>query len=58
VIVCADSSKIDRDVLVLFLRLDQVQMLVTDAGVSSEHREALEEHGIRVLIAEQEHRAN
>jgi DeoR/GlpR family transcriptional regulator of sugar metabolism len=54
VIVLADSSKINRDVLVLFLRLDQVHMVVTDAGVSPEHRAALEERGIRVLIAEQE----
>lgn len=51
VIVLADSSKINRDVLVLFLGLDQVHMVVTDKGISAEHRAALEERGIRVLVA-------
>ena len=51
VIVLADSSKINRDVLVLFLGLDQVHRVVTDKGISAEHRAALEERGIRVLVA-------
>ncbi len=52
VIVLADSSKMNRDVLVLFLRLDQVSMVITDEGIRPEDREALQERGIRVLIAE------
>ena len=34
VIVLADSSKINRDVLVLFLGLGQVHRVVTDSGIS------------------------
>jgi len=51
VIVLADSSKFDQDVLFLFLRLDQVHTVITDVGVKPAHRAALEEAGIRVIIA-------
>ena len=51
VIVLADSSKINHDVLVLLLRLDQVQTIITDSGISAEHRAALREKGIEVLVA-------
>jgi DeoR family transcriptional regulator of aga operon len=51
VIVLADSSKFGKDVLVLFLRLEQVHTVITDNGVSPEHRAALEERGIQVLVA-------
>jgi DeoR family fructose operon transcriptional repressor len=57
VIVLADSSKFNRDVLVMFLRLDQVQTVITDTGVSAEQRRSLEERGIRVLAAEPVHAA-
>jgi DeoR/GlpR family transcriptional regulator of sugar metabolism len=52
VIVLADSSKFNREVLVLFLRLDQVNTVITDSGVDSGCRAALEEKGIHVIIAE------
>jgi DeoR family transcriptional regulator of aga operon len=52
VIVLADSSKVNRDVLVLFLRLDQVHTVITDTGITPEDCAALEEKGIQVLIAE------
>jgi DeoR family transcriptional regulator of aga operon len=52
VIVLADSSKFEKEVLVMFLRLDQVNVVITDSGVTAEHRAALEERGIRVLVAE------
>lgn len=51
VIVLADSSKINHDVLVLFLRLDQVQTIITDNGIAADHRAALQEKGIEVLVA-------
>jgi DeoR/GlpR family transcriptional regulator of sugar metabolism len=51
VIVLADSSKFDRDALVLFLRLEQVHAIVTDTGISPDHRRSLEEKGIRVFVA-------
>jgi DeoR/GlpR family transcriptional regulator of sugar metabolism len=55
VIVLADSSKFNRDVLVMFLRLDQVHTVVTDSGIPPEHRRSLEEQGIRVLVADPAH---
>ncbi len=51
VIVCADSSKFGRDVLVMFLGLGQVHTVITDTGLADGHRAALEERGIRVLLA-------
>ena len=53
VIVLADSSKVNRDVLVLFLSLDQVHTVITDSGITPEDRAALEDKGIQVLTAEQ-----
>jgi DeoR family fructose operon transcriptional repressor len=52
VIVLADSSKFEQDVLVMFLRLEQVHTVITDSGVKPEHRRSLEDRGIRVLVAE------
>jgi DeoR/GlpR family transcriptional regulator of sugar metabolism len=52
VIVLADSSKFNQDVLFLFLRLDQVHTVITDTGVLPAHRAGLEENGIRVIVAE------
>ncbi|HEY9594025.1 MAG TPA: DeoR/GlpR family DNA-binding transcription regulator [Spirochaetia bacterium] len=59
VIVLADSSKFDREVLVLFLRLDQVQTVITDSGIAADRRAALEERGLRVIVADAtQHEAN
>jgi DeoR/GlpR family transcriptional regulator of sugar metabolism len=52
VIVLADSSKFNRDVLVMFLRMDQLHTIITDSGIPAEYRRSLEERGIRVLVAE------
>ena len=52
VIVLADSSKINRDGLVMFLRLEEVHIFVTDSGIAPAHRAALEERGIEVLVAD------
>jgi DeoR family fructose operon transcriptional repressor len=51
VIVLADSSKFNRDVLVMFLRLEQVHTIITDTGLPDPSRRSLEERGIRVLLA-------
>ncbi|HVP18430.1 MAG TPA: DeoR/GlpR family DNA-binding transcription regulator [Spirochaetia bacterium] len=51
VIVLADSSKFNQDVLVMFLRLEQVHTVITDSGVRQQDRSALEERGIRVIVA-------
>ena len=52
VIVLADSSKFNKDVLVMFLRLEQVSMVITDSGVRPKDKAALEERGIRIVVAE------
>ncbi len=51
VFVLADSSKFQHDVLVRFLRLDQVHAIITDHGITAEQRRALEEKGIKVFLA-------
>lgn len=51
VIVLADSTKFNRNVFVSVLPLQVVHCIVTDPGISAEHRKALEELNIRVLIA-------
>jgi DeoR/GlpR family transcriptional regulator of sugar metabolism len=51
VYVLADSSKFQHDVLVRFLRLDQVHGIITDHGITAEQRRALEEKGITVYVA-------
>jgi DeoR/GlpR family transcriptional regulator of sugar metabolism len=55
VVVLADSSKINRDGLVMFLPLEEVHTFITDAGIAPAHRAALEERGIQVLVAEVPH---
>jgi DeoR/GlpR family transcriptional regulator of sugar metabolism len=52
VIILADSSKFNQDVLVMFLRLEQVHVVITDNGVRQQDRSALEERGIRVIVVE------
>lgn len=52
VIILADSSKFNQDVLVMFLRLEQVHVVITDKGVRQQDRSALEERGIRVIVVE------
>jgi len=52
VVVLADSSKINRDGLVMFLRLEEVNTFITDSGIAPAHRAALVERGIEVLVAD------
>jgi DeoR/GlpR family transcriptional regulator of sugar metabolism len=52
VIVLADSTKFNQDVLVMFLRLDQVHIVITDPGIPPAYKARLEEHGIRVIVAQ------
>jgi DeoR family transcriptional regulator of aga operon len=49
--VVADSSKIGRRSLTLIAPTEQIDQLVTDAGISSKDREALENRGVDVVIA-------
>jgi DeoR family transcriptional regulator, aga operon transcriptional repressor len=50
-IVLLDSSKFHKEVLISFLSLRQIDVLITDNGVADADRAALEELGIRVMIA-------
>lgn len=51
VVVLADSSKIGREALVRFGRLEQVDVLVTDAAIDRDVAARLEDLGIDVVIA-------
>lgn len=51
VIVLADSSKIGREHTVRFAELSEVDVLVTDAGLSERDFAALTEHEIEVVVA-------
>ena len=51
VVVLADSSKIGVETAVRFATLDEVDVLVTDAGISSQARHALEKTGLEVVVA-------
>lgn len=51
VVVLADSSKIGHESAVRFATLDQVDCLVTDAGVAPADRRTLERAGIEVVVA-------
>ncbi len=52
VILCMDSSKIGRVFLARFAPLDAINVLVTDSGISDEHREALEAQHVQVITVE------
>ena len=51
VVVLADSSKLGRRDLVRFATADQVDVLVTDDGISDEDSRALDAAGVEVVIA-------
>lgn len=51
VVIMADSSKFGRRGLGKICRLNQVNYMITDNGVSSETVKILEEEGIKVIIA-------
>jgi DeoR family fructose operon transcriptional repressor len=50
-VVLADSSKIGVETPVRFASLDEVDVLVTDSGISHQHRTALEQAGLEVVVA-------
>lgn len=51
VVVLADSSKIGRDHLRSFVASTDVDVLVTDSGISAADRSALSQNGIEVVVA-------
>ncbi|MEO1658073.1 MAG: DeoR/GlpR family DNA-binding transcription regulator [Pseudomonadota bacterium] len=55
VILLADSSKFDARASLAVCGLDAVHTVVTDDGLSPQHRRMLEDQGILVLIAESQH---
>jgi len=54
VIVLADSSKFNKDALITFLELNQVDTIVTDWEMEKSDYNILEEKGINVIIAQKE----
>jgi DeoR family transcriptional regulator of aga operon len=50
-IVLLDSSKFHKEVLISFLSLQQIDVLITDNGILDADCAALEELGLRVMIA-------
>lgn len=51
VVVLADSSKIGREHVVSFARLDSIDVLVTDADIDDNDHQSLTDNGIEVVIA-------
>lgn len=51
VVVLADSSKINTDYLVCFAGFDDVDVLITDSGVSLAQVQELQNQGIEVVVA-------
>ncbi len=51
IILCMDSSKIDRVFLARFASLGDVDTLITDDGISNESREIVEQQNVDVVIA-------
>jgi DeoR family fructose operon transcriptional repressor len=51
VIVLADSSKLNRETLVRFAALEDVDVVITDAGADHETLAALDHAGIEVVVA-------
>lgn len=51
VIVLADSSKVGGIAPFVTAPLDEVDIVITDSGIGDEYRVALEERGIRVVVA-------
>lgn len=51
IILCMDSSKIDRVFLARFASLDNVDTLITDDNISDKSREVIEQQQVQVVIA-------
>ncbi len=52
VIVVADSTKLGHQSLTHLCRLDEVQYLVTDQGISNEWRRKMDDAGVNLCVAE------
>jgi len=52
VVVLTDASKFGRVSLHRIARLDQVHVVITDAGISSEYHEGLQRLGIEVIVVD------
>ncbi len=55
VVILADSAKIGRRGLGKVCEIDEVQYLITDKGIPAKVVEQLEEKGVQVIIAEEDH---
>lgn len=51
VVVLTDSSKVGSEAAVRFATLEEVDLLVTDAGLTDEDRDALDAAGLEVVLA-------
>lgn len=51
VILVTDSSKFARKSLALICKINRIDMVVTDNGISAEDKHYLEENGVKVLVA-------
>ena len=51
IVVLADSSKLGASLLVTFASLRDVDVLVTDSGISDADRTVLSSAGVEVVIA-------
>jgi DeoR family transcriptional regulator of aga operon len=51
VIVVTDSSKFLRKSLAFICKLDRIDMVITDSGISADDKKRLEDAGIKVIIA-------
>jgi len=54
IVLVADSTKFGEISVTHFAGLDQVDTIVTDNGISAEHREALLDLGIELIIADRD----
>ena len=53
VIVVADSTKFGQSSLALLCGLDEIDILVTDAEISPEWRERIDQAGVKLIVADQ-----
>lgn len=51
VIVVTDSSKFLRKSLAFICKLDRINMVITDSGISADDKKRLEDAGIKVIVA-------
>ena len=51
VVILMDSSKLGQEHMVRFARLDDIDVVVTDAGIDDADRAALERHDVEVVVA-------